>query len=47
LFYLISDILFNTTTPTYRRLFARAITFIIYRFTTKQINKDNDHKYRS
>lgn len=29
-FYLISDILFNTTTPDYRRLFSRIIPFIIY-----------------
>ena len=32
-FYLISDILFNTKTHNYRRLFARMIPFIVYRYS--------------
>jgi len=32
-FYLISDILFNTTTHNYRRLFARVIPFVVHRYS--------------
>ena len=39
--YLISDILFNTTTQNYRRLFGRMIPFVVYLFTKKN-NKERN-----
>jgi len=48
--YLISDILFNTTSHTYRRLFGRIIPFFVYYYgksiKVEQTKKESDSKYR-
>ena len=47
-FYLISDILFNTTTHNYRKLFTRIIPFVVYRYSQlwkdKSISLESKHK---
>lgn len=43
-FYLISDILFNTTTEDYRRLFSRVIPLALYQFAKP--GKERETKLR-
>lgn len=43
-FYLISDILFNTTTEDYRRLFSRVIPLALYKFAKP--GKERETKLR-
>ena len=42
-FYLISDVLFNTTNQNYRRLFARVIPFVVYQYSK---GRDGSGKFR-
>lgn len=46
-FHLISDILFNTTTPDYRRLFSRIIPFALHQFKGKDAKEGKEGKLRS
>lgn len=39
--YLISDILFNTTTEDYRRLFSRVIPLALYQFAKPGMERDS------
>ena len=43
-FYLISDILFNTTTQNYRRLFARMIPFLVFYIAGRREEEQNRRK---
>lgn len=43
-FLLISDILFNTTTPDYRRLFSRMLPFAIYQLRESAGGKDKEER---
>lgn len=47
LFYVISDILFNTTGQDYRRLFARLLPYLVYRIAKTPAATQEDTRHRS